>query len=322
MAEESFPVVEQPMTAEQWKHVTRGIGDGILDEGGFPYRLTGFDNTTNTAVLRASTSTGVASAILGGFYHKMDSDITLSFPPVAARSTYYVMLQHDPLDAEMPVKVVVSTSVDTSQGKTHLHLYNVVRNANELLTDAAVRMIRPRIAPVQVYASDADLPQANKVLWGTLAIVHNGRYGNNSSLYIAMTGDDGESTTGWFWKKIYDPNDNVFVWSEIGDTGTYRWPEHGFRRALGRRGKVRKLRGRVALVSGNKFQAGGDYSILSGPIAPEDAPAAVQRFAVSTGGSGAGGQANVEVSSTGAVTAKITDSAYWVSLDGIEWEAK
>ena len=41
MAEESFPVVEQPMSADQWQSVTLGIGNGILDEGGFPYKSEG-----------------------------------------------------------------------------------------------------------------------------------------------------------------------------------------------------------------------------------------------------------------------------------------
>lgn len=322
MAEQSFPVVEQPLSAEQWESVTLGIGNGILDEGGFPYRLNGFSNTTNTGVLRPSSVTGIAAAILNGFYHRIDAPMTLAFPPVSSRTTYYVVLQYDPLNATMPVSVQVVTALDATQGKNYLHLYNVVRNANELLTDAAVRMVRPRVAPVQVYSSEADLPQARKALWGTLAVINNGRSHGTAKIMMAMTGDDEESVGGWFWKTVYDPNGNGFDWTPIPDTGTYRNPGSGFTRALGRRGRVRKLRGRVSLVSGNQFQTGGDYSILSGSIAVSDAPEAVQRFAVSTGGSGAGGHANLEVSSTGAVTLKVTQACYWVSLDGVEWEAR
>lgn len=326
MTEYSFPIPEVAMNVDGWSSVTKGIGNGILDQGGFPYRLTSLSNVDNTGVIKcptnATTRDQYGQAILEGFYHRYDADIKLSFPAVTSRTTYYVVLQYDPSNAATPVSLKVLTSLDYSQGKNYLHLYNVTRNANELLTNATVRMVRPRVSPLIAVSSYADLPQAQKTLWGTLAVVHNGRTGNNAQLYIAMTGDDEESVNGWFWKKIYDPNDNGFTWTEVADTGTYKWPGSGFRRSLGRRGKERKLRGRVALVSGNKFQDGGDYAILSGAIDPADAPAAVQRFAVSTGGSGAGGQSNIEVSSTGDVTAKITGSTYWVSLDGVSWEAK
>src|SRR5699024_11557501 len=87
----------------------------------------------------------------------------------------------------------------------------------------------------------------------------------------------------WFWKKICDAADERFVWTERGDTGTYTHPGHGFRRAIGRKGKTRRLRGRVSLRSGNAFQAGGEYNIFSGDLAAEDAPRESQRFIVACG---------------------------------------
>lgn len=329
MSEQSYPVEGAPLPASQWSEVTRGIGNGILDQGGFPYRLV-FEsdaNATNQGVLKCPTVEGKAfgAAILEGFFHKYTADIVLDFPAVTRTTTYYVVLQCVPTRATeggLPVKAEVVTSLDMSQGKNYLHLYNVTRNPNELLNDAAVRMIRPRVAPVQVYSTEADLPQARKTLWGTLAVINNGRSHGTAKIMMAMTGDGEESVGGWFWKTVYDPNGNAFDWTDIADTGTYRNPGSGFQRALGRRGRERKLRGRVSLVSGNKFAAGGDYTILSGPINVADTPAAVQRFTVSTGGYGAGGHANLEVSSMGAVTLKIVESCYWVSLDGVEWEAR
>src|SRR5699024_9012048 len=144
----------------------------------------------------------------------------------------------------------------------------------QMLTDAALRLIRPRVAPVRVYTRETDMPLAHKTLWGILAIVHNCSNSDNSAIFISMNmnahGKDADDF--WYWKKIYDPADDRFVWKEKGDTGTYTHPGHGFRRAIGRKGKTRRLRGRVSLRSGNAFQAGGEYNIFSGDIAAEDTP--------------------------------------------------
>lgn len=327
MAEESFPVVEKPMNGDQWRAVTLGIGSGILDQGGFPYRLKNFSNVDNTAVLQAVTSGGRpgAQAILEGFYHRLDEDMKLSFPAVSSRTRYYVVLQYDPLNTETPVRARVVTSLDTSQGKNYLHLYNVVREPNQLLTDADVRMIRPRVAPVQVYTSESDMPQAHKTLWGTLAIVHNGRNGDNAQIFMSMntnsSGDDAEDS--WFWKKVYDPSDGRFVWAERGDTASYVSPSHGYKRALGRSGKRRRFRGRVARASGATFKSAqsAGYQVWSSDLPPSDAPGSTQRFIVAAGGSSAQ-HASVEVSSRGSVTAWFAQDAYWIGLDGIEWEVK
>lgn len=321
MAEESFPVVEQPMSADQWASVTLGLGNGILDQGGYPYRLTSFSNVDNTAVLKCPTAAdkNYGNAILEGFYHKYDEDIVLSFPPVTSRTTYYVALQYDPLNATTPVTLKVVTSFDYSQGKNYLPLWNVVREPNQLLTNASVRMVRPRVAPLQVYSSEADLPLAHKTLWGTVALIHNGRSGNNAVLKMAITGDDAESVNGWFWKTIYDPNLNGFEWSVRTDSGTYTNPGHGHQRAIGRLGKIRKMRGRVSLVSGNAFQPGNDYQIFSGSIAASDAPSASQGFVVSCGNA-TPTFATVTVSAAGDLIARVSSPTYWISLDGIEWE--
>ena len=324
MAEQSYPIVEQPMSADQWRSVTLGIGNGILDQGGFPYRLKNLDNATNTGVLQAAQVERKpgSQAIVEGFYHRLDEDITLSFPAVTKRTTYYVTLQYDPLRTDMPVQAKVVTSLDYSQGKNYLHLYNVTREPNQLLTDAAVRMIRPRVAPVQVYTREADMPLAHKTLWGTLAIVHNGRNSDNSAIFMSMnmnaSGNDADDS--WFWKKIYDPADDRFVWAERGDTGTYTNPGHGFRRAIGRKGKTRRFRGRVSLQSGNMFQAGNEYHIFSGDIAAEDTPRESQRFIVACGNASAT-FAHVTVNANGAVTAYTSKNTYWIGLDGVEWEA-
>lgn len=321
MAEYSYPVVDEPMSAEQWAAVTRGIGSGVLDQGGFPYNMSGAENVNNTLKITVATTSSTtekyAQAIVRGFYHKMDAAKTLTVPAVTKKTTYYIALQYDPLRTTGPVVLDVFTSLDRTQGKDYVVLWQGVRNANMLLTNVAWTMVRPRIAPVIVVASDDNLPPADSVLWGTVGIVHNGRSSTNSKIVMAINDSD-----TWFWKTIYDPNDNAFVWTEFADTTTYTNPGHGFRRAIGRRGKQRRLRGRVSLKSGNDFRPGGEYTILSGDISSSDAPVSVQRFITGIGGTSNVGVATVEVSSTGAVAAYVSQNTAWIGLDGIEWEAR
>ena len=288
--------------------------------------LKGLNNSTNTGALQAASrqdGTKFSAAVLNGFYHRLDEDMTLKFPAVTSATTYRVVLEYDPARTDMPVKVKVVASLDSSGGKNYLHLYDVERKPNQLLTDAVVTMRRPRVAPAQVYASESDMPNAQHVLWGTIALIHNGRSHGTGVLKMAITGDDAESVNGWFWKTIYDPNadDGGFQWEDKADSGTYTSPyANGYRRAIGRRGKRRKLRGRVALASGGNFAAGSEYSIFGVGVASSDAPDRDFSIVTTTSGPGSGGMASVKVASDGLVTAWATGSCSYISLDGIEWE--
>ena len=332
MAEESFPIVDKPMSAAQWSAVTRGIGNGILDEGGFPYRLIfkSDANATNQGILKCPTLEGkkYGQAILDGFYHKYDSDLVLDFPAVTKSTRYYVVLQYVPTRAsegEMPVQAEVVTSLDYTQGKDYLHLYNVDREPNQLLMDATVRMIRPRVAPVQVYASEADMPRADKSLWGTLAVVHGGRNSNNAKIFMAMNSNasGADDDNQWFWKLIYGPSDDKFEWTDKGSTDSYRSPAAGgYTRAIGRKGKRRRLRGRVERPTGAKFVPGTRYAPWSGVLDPQDWPSRVASFITSVSGTGPStiGFARIEISNEGTIGAWVSNESDWISLDGVEWE--
>jgi hypothetical protein len=169
MAEQSFPVIEQPLTDDQWKSVTLGIGDGILDEGGNPYRVT-LSNTGDNVTVEVDTLKGFNHAILRGFYHKMDDPVTLQVPAVTSDTTYYVGLQYDPT-REIPVKLGVWTNLDYTSNKYYLLIAEIVRRPNQLLTDANLTMRRPKITPTIQVDREVDLPDPNKLLWGTRAIV-------------------------------------------------------------------------------------------------------------------------------------------------------
>lgn len=169
MAEDSFPVIEKPLSDTQWKSVTKGIGNGALDEGGNPYRLGSMDNATNTGKIHVDGSKGYNHAILCGFYHYMDSDITVNLPPVSATTTYYIVLRYSPTDGAMPVRLVVVTSLDRTQGKEYLVLWTVRREPNQLLTNAQVTKVRPIIAPTIMVDTKDQLPAVESVLYGTRA---------------------------------------------------------------------------------------------------------------------------------------------------------
>lgn len=315
MAEESFPIVEQPLSAEQWRSVTLGIGNGVLDEGGSPFRLTQITNASNTVRVNPETGTGYAHAILRGFYYKIDEAKTLSIPPVTSATTYWIALQYSPVRAEekqAPIILDVFTSLDRSQGKDYLVLHRIERRPDQLLTDAVFTKMDTKVSPSLTVDSYEAMPDAAKVLWGTKVLVTD-----TANEYRA-----GGSSGSPQWIAT---NNRRFSWDTKSDSGTYTNPGSGYRRALGRRGVDRRLRGRVSLVSGNDFMPGQQYNVMSTGIPAEDAPSASMAFATQIGGittTGDARVARVEVAPDGSVTAYVSTRTAWISLDGCEWEAK
>lgn len=169
MVETSFPKIEEPLTAEQWKSVVAGFGTGVLDNGGNPYNLVAVNNVDNTATIAVDTRTGFNHAVVFGFYHKMDAPIVISLPAVAKTTTYYVVLKYDPGRNDAPVKLEVVKSLDTSGGKNYLVLWEVTRQPNQLLTDSVRIKKRPLITPSIMVDTPDSLPNINSVLWGTRA---------------------------------------------------------------------------------------------------------------------------------------------------------
>lgn len=204
MAETSYPIVGEPMGAEKWKSVTRGIGDGIIDEGGQPYALTAISNATNSAVVQVDSGKGFAHAILAGFYHKIDAPVTISLPAVTVATTYHVALQYDPLRASMPVKLVVVTSLDRTQGKAYLPLHTVRRAPDQLLTQATISTVSAKISPQIQVDTSASLPPASSVLWGTKAWCWQENTGYRASWgsWVPITGHTVSvlPVNDWSWK--------------------------------------------------------------------------------------------------------------------------
>lgn len=208
--EYSFPVVGQAVTDSMWQQITLGMGSGILDQGGQPYWLRNLDNATNTAVVTVSKTTKDAQAIIRGFFHRMKTDMKISLPPVSSPTTYYVVLEYDPLGHASetgPISLKVKTALTTAQGKVNLLLWEIPRLPNQLLTDAVVIQKRPKIAPSMTVDTKAQLPQdMTGVLWGTTMTITDGVETGN--VYRATGADQ----SGWpqRWE-----NDNDRGWKPI-----------------------------------------------------------------------------------------------------------
>ena len=310
----SYPVVDQAVSSSMWKWITKGVGNGVIDLGNSPYTLTSLDNATNTGVLKTGTG-GTANAIVEGFYHQLSEDMTVSLPmPSSGTTTYRVCLTHDPRNGDSaggPISVQVYAGVPpTTFGRVHVVLWTVRRSANQLLTDATVERIRPRVAPVIYVWAEDHKPDPAQQLWGTLCVV-----GQTSEIYrSANLSEAGESGEGRAWVNVTSP-----PWATYSDTPTYRYPGHGYRRAIQRQGVTRRLRGRIERVSGQSFSPNSSGYLMM-TLDPADRPAREVRRVTAGSNLASPNLAVINVSSTtGEVRAHPAGTMSWVSLDGVEW---
>ena len=320
MAEYSFPVEEQPLPGAQWRSVTLGIGSGVLDEGGAPYRLINLDNATNSVTVAVDSITKYAHAILHGFYHKIDKNVPLTIPAVTTATTYYIALQLDTTRAtagDLPVKLGVHTSLDRTQDKDYLVLHRIERQPNQLLTDATITKTDAKIAPQLMVDEYESLPDPASVLWGTTAIVRLPH-----EVIYQSRGDAG----GRVWLLLHDTAPADPEWIEYGDTSGYKWPGSGGRRGI-RRGvgaaSRRELKGRIARADDSDFNTGNPTGYLMMTLSASDIPAETRSFVTDTSLTTNPGHAKVQVSgTTGEVRAWVSSNCKWVSLDGISFDAK
>lgn len=311
MAEESFPVIEKPLSAEQWQSVTLGIGSGVLHEGGFPYNLTNISNQDNTVQVTVSSTQGYAHAIVHGFYHKIDAPVTLSVPAVSSATTYYIALQYDPLREELPVKLDAYTSLDRSQGKQYVILHEIDRQPNQLLTDAVRRFVRPRVAPTIIVSRPRELPDPSTVLWGTTAVIHGGSPGIADLRMAIGTTDDGPRT----WQSILSP-----PWEALPDTTNAVRYTSGVAKQIQRIGRQRKITGRVRRASQEPYWSSSDAGYLIASLAAKDLPAGAQRFTV-RGSGGVTGYVEANRQNSELRLWIPSGSTYWVDLGVIEYTA-
>lgn len=245
----SYPVVHQPMDDEMWQYVTLGVGSGLLDVGGRPYWLRDLSDVTDTGKLTVSTTTGTAQAILRGFYHRLNQDLTLSFPPVSQKTVYQVVLEYDPLrhkEPGGPIRVRVLTSLDWSGGKHYLPLWDVERSPSSLLSQAKVTQRRPKISPTIHVDYPEGMPDPHTQLWGAQCYIRLGRYAGTTYVAAGASEETGGPTR---WDNLTNP-----PWRTISLRGGM---SHGGREASYRiaggyvefRGSVRKDSGSFSTSS-------------------------------------------------------------------------
>lgn len=262
-AELSYPAVGQAVDDEMWKWITRAIGDGVIDLGDIPYGLSRLNNQRNTAVLTVGTKSNSAHAIIGGFYHRLLEDMELEFPMPLTETTYYVVLELNPLRAhtpEGPISVqVYPNDLNTESGRKHIILHTVTRRPNELMTDAEIARVRQRVAPVLVFGSHDQLPELGAeeapVLWGTVAVVH----GIRKDVLIAK-GDGDEGVTRW--ESIISP-----PWNDLVLSAGYEAPNAENKPQWRIVGDIIEYHGQVKRTNGANL-ASGDYvkfGRISGP---------------------------------------------------------
>ena len=175
MAESSFPVLEQPLTDQQWGQVIEGLGSGILARQSESYGIPSgaFDNAANTFYIGGrSPLTGDGRAVVSGYLHRYDANEVFTCPAVSATTTYYFGLTYDPTkhaDSGGPVSLTLTTSRPSGSGKVYLPIYRITRRANELLSDATVVDERAFVAPQITVKGATALPPANSVLSYTVA---------------------------------------------------------------------------------------------------------------------------------------------------------
>lgn len=189
MAEESYPVVEQPVSAAQWSTMAQAGGDGIIDRGNWPFWPGVVSSANNTVTIKPSryksksgpaSGTQAGEAVLSGFYYRMTTDMVLTIPAVTTDTTYWVALQYDPLrgsSAGGPIKLgVFKGALDRTQGKTYLVLWSVTRKNNQTLQDAwgaASQQYRPRVSPQLTVSAVDHLPTETETLVDTCAFVRD-----------------------------------------------------------------------------------------------------------------------------------------------------
>lgn len=174
--EESFPVVNKPLTGEQWSSVTTALGNGTIDEGTGDYRIS-FDNASNSVYIDPPNPPGFAHATVGGYYHRIYGRVSLPCPPVTTTTTYILAIVLDPLrqDTE-PLKLeLFKAPIDYSGNKKFLVFCEIIRKPNELLSQAKVNIKKPRVSP-SIDVQDFDnLPPAKTQPFGTIAYVNSER---------------------------------------------------------------------------------------------------------------------------------------------------
>lgn len=317
----SYPAVGQAVDDEMWRYVTLALGNGVLDEGGRPYwlRKIGSDSETNSAnqmILTVAEGRGTAQAVLYGFYHRLLQDMRLDFPMPLSETTYYVVLELNPLkarDPEGPISVqVYPNELNTESGRKHLHLWEVTRKPNQLLTDATITRTRIRAAPTIYVYDEEHKPDPNEQLSGSLCMV-----GENSSWY-RVSSDDSDDEGNRSWVPLTSP-----AWQKLPLANVRQNASHGYPASYQRKGKKVRVRGHIMRSNGELFKQGMNSEIGGWDLAVLPVGSRPKQTHVTIAGVSGESQpkyAKIIVGTDGVIKAYVSGDSSWVSIDGIEFD--
>lgn len=320
--------VEDDAVQQSYPRLDRGLSDaqdmtrfqhlkGIFARGGRPYwlRAHGTNAETDerrTLFLTVSTITGVAEAAMHGAFHRLREDIELSFPAVSTPTTQYVVLEYDPIRSEGggdPIEAKVVTSLDTSQGKDYLVLWEVDRRPSQLLSAAPRKKVRPFAGSVVSVNYFDELPDPGTLLLGTLGLVREDR-----TWWYAYTPIEGgwSDDAGPYWMPLTSPR-----WEERV-TNTFEGVDGAHAPHSSLTGGRVSVRGTLRIRSGASFQVReAGYWLITLPDA--HCPPRTMNFITATSRQSPLGYARVRVDPSGEVRAWVDSQAAWLSLDGVEY---
>ena len=171
----------------------------------------------------------------------------------------------------MQLKVV--TALDTTSGRQYLVLHKIYRRPNELLPNASIRSVKPRVAPTLQVRDETELPEPETVIRGTVAVVH----GDYPDIKIAKA-DPGKPVA---WVSVLSG-----TWQAVGDrTHTTNFP--GAPKQFKRVGQTRYLRGQFYRATEGAYTASG-LGYLVATLGDADLPKQGMRFPVTPVNHGTG----------------------------------
>jgi hypothetical protein len=316
-AEVSFPIVNKPMNDEEWSHLMKAVGSGIISYGGAPYRLGNVNDVDNTVTIYAADDEGRESGgLIEGFAHQLKREKVITVPAVTQTTNYMIGLQYNPLheSSSGPVRLdCFSRPLDTTQGKKYIPIWEGTRSPSTVLSSVTWNTARSRISPTTTVARERYLPDPRHsgLMWGTLCYT----YWDRKWFQLRWATEEGGEMV---WVNITDPE-----WEEVAD-GTYVWPGHGYRRGQRRIGNTVELRGRAARRDGSLFLADGGsedpgYTLMY----VNDPPAQEQRFITASGGYTNQKLCVITVHQNGRVYGRpLLGNISWLSIDGIRYFVK
>ena len=321
----SYPVVGQPLTDAQWQTIAAAMGSGVISHGGGPYQIMRPSNLDDTVLVTISPYTGNATAILSGYFHELRENMTIRIPPVLKRTEYHICLTYDPLRrqaADGPVSIqVYAGTPPTAGGKQHIVLGKIVRQPNQVLTDAQFLRVRPMISPTAWVLQERDLPDPATQLWGSAIRVHQ-----TGKTFIACS-DYNDEAQAWSgrpdkWEEL-DPSPRDTGWMDIRSMNATQSGPSGFSPQMKLSDGMVKLRGTMVRSNGENFtplSGNGNY-YLGSMYYSYMTPAYRMKFRIA-GNDLVRGGCDIAIGPDGSIRAYPDVSIREIYLDGIMFEPK